>query len=131
MKYISFAKYIELGGKNTDESTFLSLQVKLESKLNYITFGRLEKLYEADNLPKEIEALEVELIDALSSNEVASVEAGVSSYDNGIEKITYISSDKSSDNLINTKIFNTAQAYLFKYPELFYRGRINKAWTQK
>lgn len=122
MQYITFAEYQDLGGTVTEEATFNSLQRTVEAKMNYLTFGRIEKLYDEGNLPSEVEILEVELINTFSNDDTSSVKTGVQSYSNGIESITYAVSKDNIEKQRNERVFATMQEYLFKYPELFYRG---------
>lgn len=123
MQYITFEQYTDLGGTVTDSTTFTSLQRTVEAKMNYLTFGRLEKLYEEGNLPGEVEFLEVELINTVSNDNTSDIKTGVQSYSNGIESITYAVSGESVETQRNNRIYATMQEHLFKYPELFYRGR--------
>lgn len=123
MQYITYARYVELGGSVSDEATFNSLQNRIESKLNYITFGRLEQMADDDNLPSEIEMLEVDLIGFLDADKTETVKTGVQSYSNGIESITYAVSSDDIEKQLTKRIYTSAQEYLWNYPELFYRGR--------
>lgn len=129
---MTFDEYREMGGTVADETTFNSLQAQVEAKMNYLTFGRLEYLYEHDSLPEEVSRLEVELITEFQMDSTATVKTGVKSYSNGIETITYSENDSNIEQLRNKRINSTMQTYLWKYPELFYRGRRdNKRWMQQ
>lgn len=133
MKYISFDEYKELGGTVADETTFNSLQAQVESKMNYLTFGRLDDMYEHDCLPDEVAMLEVELIATFQVDSVSTVKTGVKSYSNGIESIVYGQStnDDNIEVLRNKRTLSTMETYLWKYPELFYRGRSGRGWTHR
>ena len=123
MTYLTFAEYTELGGTVTDESIFTSLQRQIESKLNYFTFGRIEALFESGDLPSEVELLEVELINMYSADDIDTIKTGVQSYSNGIESITYATGNTNFERQRDRRTYTKMQAFLWKYPELFYRGR--------
>lgn len=123
MQYLSFAEYQELGGNVTDETTFTLLQRQIESRMNYLTFGRLEKLFESGELPKEVGILEVELINTYANDNPETTKTGVQAYSNGIESYTYAATNDDIDKQRNKRIYTTMQSYLFNYPQLFYRGR--------
>lgn len=125
MQYITFDEYKNLGGNVTDEATFISLQRQIESRMNYITFGRIDKMLpENAELRETVSILEVELINVFSG-ELAEEKAktGIQSYSNGIESITYAVSNTDIEKQRNGRIYTTMQSFLYKFPELFYRGR--------
>lgn len=124
MQYITFDEYTNLGGNVTDEATFISLQRQIESRMNYITFGRIDKML-PDNaeLREAVSILEVELINVFSGELADTVKTGVQSYSNGIESITYSVSNTDIEKQRNGRIYTTMQSFLWKFPELFYRGR--------
>jgi hypothetical protein len=130
VQYITFDEYKELGGTVEDEATFNSLQLYVESKMNYITFGRLEALFEDDIVYKEIGQLEVELIKLANNDEQSLVKTGVQSYSNGIESITYSGTETEIEKERIKRISSIMQTYLWKYPQLFYTGR-SERWMRK
>lgn len=124
MQYLTFAEYTDLGGTVTDETTFNSLQRQLESKMNYLTFGRLDKeIATLEGLAETVKTLEVDLINTYSTSDVNVDRTGVQSYSNGIESITYAVNNDNIEKQRNAKLNTTLQTYLWNYPQLFYRGR--------
>ena len=129
MKYLTFEEYQNLGGK-CSKDVFPSLQFDTESKMDYITSGRLSKMIdEMESVPEAVQMLEVKLIDIenASSNSEKQV-TGVTSYSNGIESFGYDTS-KDSEEMLAEKFSTLMKQYLYpEYPELFYRGRwVNRA----
>ena len=129
MKYLTFEEYKNLGGK-CSKDVFPSLQFDTESKMDYITSGRLSKMIdEIESVPEAVQMLEVKLIDIeyASSNSEKQV-TGVTSYSNGIESFGYDTS-KDSEEMLAEKFSTLMKQYLYpEYPELFYRGRwVNRA----
>ena len=129
MKYLTFEEYQNLGGK-CSEDVFPSLQFDTESKMDYITSGRLSRMIdEIESVPEAVQMLEVKLIDIeyASSNSEKQV-TGVTSYSNGIESFGYDTS-KDSEEMLAEKFSTLMKQYLYpEYPELFYRGRwVNRA----
>ena len=124
MKYLTFEEYKNLGGK-CSEDVFHSLQFDAESKMDYITSGRLSRMIdEMESVPESVQMLEVKLIDIenASSNSEKQV-TGVTSYSNGIESFGYDTS-KDSEEMLAEKFSTLMKQYLYpEYPELFYRGR--------
>lgn len=124
MKYLTFEEYQNLGGK-CSEDVFPSLQFDTESKMDYITSGRLSKMIdEIESVPESVQMLEVKLIDIenASSNLEKQV-TGVTSYSNGIESFGYDTS-KDSEEMLAEQFSTLMKQYLYpEYPELFYRGR--------
>lgn len=129
MSYLTFEEYQALGGKCTQDA-FLTLQFDTESKMNYITSGRLAKLIEKlGTVPKEIQMLEVKLVN-IENNSKMERDDNTTSYSNGIESFGYgDTSDKSLDASLTERFNDIMMEYLYpKYPELFYRGRwVNRA----
>lgn len=129
MGYLTFKEYQELGGKCTQDA-FLTLQFDAESKMDYITSGRLSKMIEKlETVPKEIQMLEVKLVNILSNTNLDK-DDNITSYSNGIESFSYGNvSEKSSDASLTERFKDIMLKYLYsKYPELFYRGRwVNRA----
>ena len=127
MRYLTFAEYTDLCGTVTDETTFNSLQRQLESKMNYLTFGRLDKeISESSDLAETVKNMEVDLINTYATNTSNGVEVdrtGVQSYSNGIESITYAVSNEDVEKQRTKKLYTSLQSYLWEYPQLFYRGR--------
>ncbi len=124
MRYLSFEEYQKLGGKCAEDS-FPSLRFDTESKMNYLTTNRLEKMIEElGEVPESVQMLEVKLIDIEDAHRTESNQkTGISSYSNGIESFSYDTS-KDSEELIAEKFSTLMKQYLYAdYPELFYRGR--------
>lgn len=129
MSYLTFEEYQALGGKCTQDA-FLTLQFDAESKMDYITSGRLAKLVEElGTVPKEIQMLEVKLVN-IENNSKMERDDNTTSYSNGIESFGYgDTSEKSLDASLTERFKDIMMEYLYpKYPELFYRGRwVNRA----
>lgn len=123
MSYLTFEEYQALGGKCTQDA-FLTLQFDTESKMDYITSGRLSRMIDKlGTVPKEIQMLEVKLVN-IQSNSKTEKDDNITSYSNGIETFGYNTSDKSSDAILTNRFKDIMMEYLYpKYPELFYRGR--------
>lgn len=121
MGYLTFEEYQKLGGKCT-EDTFLTLQYDTESKMNYLTSGRIDRLItELEETPEQVKMVEVKLIDILDSVDTDR-NTNVTSYSNGIETFSY-STEQSAQQAILKTFNELLRVYLWKYPELFYRGR--------
>lgn len=129
MSYLTFEEYQALGGKCTQDA-FLTLQFDTESKMDYITSGRLAKLIEElGTVPKEVQMLEVKLVN-IENNSKMERDDNTTSYSNGIESFGYGNvSEKSLDANLTERFKDIMMEYLYpKYPELFYRGRwVNRA----
>lgn len=129
MSYLTFEEYQALGGKCTQDA-FLTLQFDTESKMDYITSGRLAKLIEElGTVPKEIQMLEVKLVN-IENNSKMERDDNTTSYSNEIESFGYgDTSNKSLDASLTERFKDIMMEYLYpKYPELFYRGRwVNRA----
>ncbi len=129
MSYLTFEEYQALGGKCTQDA-FLTLQFDTESKMDYITSGRLAKLIEElGTVPKEVQMLEVKLVN-IENNSKMERDDNTTSYSNGIESFGYgDTSEKSLDASLTERFKDIMMEYLYpKYPELFYRGRwVNRA----
>lgn len=132
MSYLTYAEYQEMGG-TLDEVAFNSLLLDVESKVNYLTNGRISKL---DTIPKAVKSLVFKLICFYNTNNQGVAEnantANLTSYSNGIETFGYASVTddmlKGSTSFDN-KILAMMKEYLWEYPELLYRGR--KQWIQR
>lgn len=128
LSYLTFEQYQQLGGKCTEDA-FPNLQFDTETKMDYITDGRLSKLMTTlEEVPEVVQRLEVKLIDIIMNNDTSKQGVGnVTSYSNGIESFGY-ATDKDSEEYIWNKFKNIMLEYLYpKYPQLFYRGR----WVYK
>ena len=129
MKYLTFEEYQNLGGK-CSKDVFPSLQFDTESKMDYITFGRLSKMIdEMESVPEAVQMLEVKLIDIENASSNSEKQGtGVTSYSNGIESFGYDTS-KDSEEMLAEQFSTLMKQYLYQeYPELFYRGRwVNRA----
>lgn len=124
MKYLTFEEYQNLGGK-CSKDVFPSLQFDTESKMDYITSGRLSRMIdEIESVPEVVQMLEVKLIDIENaSSNSAKQGPGLTSYSNGIESFGYDTS-KDSEEILAEKFSTLMKQYLYpEYPELFYRGR--------
>ena len=125
MGYLTYEEYTSLGGKCPSD-TFPSLQFEVESKMDYITSGRLsEMLKDMEEIPLEVKMLEVKLVNIFYEKETHSVKSdGLTSYSNGIESFGYAQDSDTQDDIVyNVK--NIMMQYLYpRYPELFYRGRV-------
>lgn len=125
LRYLTFEEYQKLGGKCT-EDTFLTLQYDSESKMNFLTFGNVERLIDKlGNVPEDIKNLEVKLIDIVNSVNTDR-DTSITSYSNGIETFSF-STEKSAQQAILKNFKDLMMQYLWKYPELFYRGR----WVER
>lgn len=129
VSYLTFEEYQALGGKCTQDA-FSNLQFEAESKMDYITYGRLSKMIEEMGIvPKEVQMLEVKLVN-IESNSNTEKDDNVTSYSNGIESFGYGSaSSNSSDANLTERFKDIMMEYLYpRYPQLFYRGRwVNRA----
>lgn len=123
--YLTYEEFINLGGKCTEDA-FPRLQYDVELKMDYVTFGRLSKMIERNvEVPKEVQYLEVKLIDIYYDSEKRSEKRnGLASYSNGIESFGYESNSSTEDEKIMDVRSIIKQYLLTKYPELFYRGRV-------
>lgn len=130
MGYLTFEEYQSLGGK-CPKDAFPNLQFDIESKMDYITEGRLsEMITRLEIVPKEIQMLEVKLvnIDYSSSSSSEQSYARLTSYSNGIESFGYDTSKNTDESLQETCKTLMLQYLYPKYPELFYRGRCLHGW---
>ena len=128
LSYLTFEQYRQLGGRCTKDA-FPNLQFDTETKMDYITDGRLSKLMTTiEQVPEVVQRLEVKLIDIIMNNDTSKQGVGnVISYSNGIESFGY-DVNKDSEDYILTKFKNIMLEYLYPiYPQLFYRGR----WVYK
>lgn len=124
LSYLTFEEYQELGGKCTKD-TFPNLQYDIESKMDYITEGRLSKMLDSlGMIPKEIQMLEVKLIN-IEYNSKPEKDESITSYSNGIESFSYgNTSSESIEASLTNKVRDLMLQYLYpKYRQLFYRGR--------
>lgn len=126
MSYLTYTEYKDMGG-TLDEVAFNLLLVDVESKVNYLTNGRIKNI---DPIPQAVKMLIFKLICFYSTNNQGVKENGlnpnITSYSNGIESFSFsYDSSASFDN----KIISMMKEYLWEYPELLYRGR--KQWKQK
>ena len=126
MAYIDYATYTELGG-TLNESSFNASIIDAEAKINAITFGKLDAFIKslAGPIPEEIQKFEVMIIDLMSDARTSLVsgnDTSLESYSNGIESFGY-NTDRDANSKLNSKIIGLAETYLWRYPELIYRGR--------
>ena len=123
--YLTYDEFINLGGK-CPEDAFPKLQYDIESKMDYITFGRLSKMIDKyEEVPEEVQFLEVQLVNIqYQEEESCRKREGLTSYSNGIESFSYeTDSLKKEEKIMDTGSI-IKQYLLPKYPELFYRGRV-------
>ena len=126
--YLSYSEYKEFGG-TMDEATFNKNEFEIESKIDYLTNGRIKNLSQVPQAVKmlcfRIETSFWEKVDIDAPN-------NLSSYSNGIESFGYANtntSQSSGTSVIDKQISNLVAEYLWEYPELLYRGR--KQWKRK
>ena len=123
--YLTYDEFINLGGK-CPEDAFPKLQYDIESKMDYITFGRLSKMIDKNvEVPKEVQFLEVKLVNIqYKEEETSEKKEGLTSYSNGIESFGYETASSTEDEKMMNFRSIIKQYLLPKYPELFYRGRV-------
>lgn len=125
MAYITYPEYQSLGG-TVDEAAFNNSIQIVEAKLNYITNGRIQLL---DDIPEEVKTLCVRLVEVCAFSNVDR-DQSLTSYSNGIETFGYSSgNNKAGSTSIDEKLAAIIQEWLWKYPQLLYRGR--KQWKQR
>lgn len=121
MAYITYAEFIELGGKDTvNETAFSSLIFKAEAKLNRLTNGRIAQM---EKIPDAVKQLDVDVVNLLSSVDYNST-SNLTSYSNGIESFGYAGGGGGSTGSaeMEKRIYAMAKEYLWEYPYLLYRG---------
>lgn len=126
MSYLTYNEYQNMGG-TLDEVAFNSLLLDVESKLNYLTNGRIAKL---DTIPQAVKTLIYKLICFYNTNSQGVTEnanmSNLTSYSNGIETFGYsVGTDDmlKGSTSFDSKILAMMKEYLWEYPELLYRGR--------
>lgn len=123
--YLSYEKYKELGGTLND-TTFLQHETDIETKLDYLTNGRIKKL---DTVPEAVINLCFKLnISFWEQTDIDGVK-NITSYSNGIESFSYSTTDSQGKNIVDANIINVVNEYLWEYPELLYRGK--KQWMHR
>lgn len=123
--YLSYEKYKELGGTLND-TTFLQHETDIETKLDYLTNGRIKKL---DTVPEAVINLCFKLnISFWEQTEIDGVK-NITSYSNGIESFSYGITDSQGKNIADANIIKVVNEYLWEYPELLYRGK--KQWMHR
>lgn len=123
--YLSYEKYKELGGTLND-TTFLQHETDIETKLDYLTNGRIKKL---DTVPEAVINLCFKLnISFWEQTDIDGVK-NITSYSNGIESFSYSTTDSQGKNIVDTNIIKVVNEYLWEYPELLYRGK--KQWMHR
>lgn len=123
--YLSYEKYKELGGTLND-TTFLQQETDIETKLDYLTNGRIKKL---DTVPEAVINLCFKLnISFWEQTEIDGVK-NITSYSNGIESFSYGTTDSQGKNIADANIIKVVNEYLWEYPELLYRGK--KQWMHR
>ena len=123
MRYLTYEEYQSLGG-TCSRDAFPLLQFDVESKMDYITVGRLSKMIEdIGTVPEEVQMSEVKLVNIYSTSSNTDKAVGLTSYSNGIESFGYDTQKSYEEHLLDT-CYSVLMEYLYpKYPELFYRGR--------
>ena len=132
MSYLTYEEYQNMG-ETLDEVAFNSLLSDVESKVNYLTNGRIAKL---NTVPQAVKMLIYKLICFYSTNSQGVTEnaniGNLTSYSNGIETFGYAAGTDSmlkGSTAFDDKILAIMKEYLWEYPELLYRGR--KQWSQR
>lgn len=126
--YLSYSEYKELGG-TMDEATFNRNEFEIESKIDYLTNGRIKNL---PQVPQAVKMLCFRLETSFWEKIDIDAPNNLSSYSNGIESFGYANtttSQSSSTSVIDKQVSNLVAEYLWEYPELLYRGR--KQWKRK
>ena len=126
MSYLTYEEYQNMGG-TLNEIAFNSLLSDVESKVNYLTNGRIIKL---DTIPQAVKTLIYKLICFYNTNSQGITEnanmSNLTSCSNGIETFGY---STGTDDMLkgstsfDSKILSIIKEYLWEYPELLYRGR--------
>ena len=126
MGYLSYIEYKNMGGE-LEETAFSSLLLDVESKLNYLTNGRIKLL---EDVPEAVKTLVFKLICFYNTNSQGVEEnanmSNITSYSNGIESFSYGNNSENSSKgstSFDDKILSIIKEYLWEYPELLYRGR--------
>lgn len=124
--YITYEEYTNLGGTVT-EDVFNTTLIDVTSKINYITVGRIDAMYNSEDVTEDfistIKNLIVKLIGFTVSTSTESVKTGISNYSNGIETIGYFNDAQTIVEKTDLKrVSSICKEYLWRYPELFYRG---------
>lgn len=126
MGYISFESYKEFGGIINDVATFSSLCINAEAKMNYLTDGRIDAFIKSltvpESIPDEFIAAETAIINLLQTSNV-NRDSSLSSYSNGIETFGYDTSKDDFEGDLLNRVSKVLLEYLWKYPQLTYRGR--------
>lgn len=132
VSYLSYDEYKTMGGE-LEESAFSSLLFDVESKVNYLTNGRIAKL---ETIPQAVKTLIFKLICFYNTNSQGVTEntnvGNLTSYSNGIESFGYATNGDNSfkgSTSFDNKILSIMKEYLWEYPDLLYRGR--QQWNQK
>lgn len=132
MSYLTYDDYKTMGGE-LEESAFSSLLFDVESKINYLTNGRIPKL---DTIPEALKLVTYKLVcfyEVNSQGVTDNTHSGnLTSYSNGIESFGYATNGDNSfkgSTSFDNKILSILKEYLWEYPELLYRGR--QQWNQK
>lgn len=126
--YLSYSEYKELGG-TMDEATFNKNEFEIESKIDYLTNGRIKNL---PQVPQAVKMLCFRLETSFWEKIGIDAPNNLSSYSNGIESFGYANtttSQSSCTSVIDKQISNLVAEYLWEYPELLYRGR--EQWKRK
>lgn len=84
--YLTYNEYIELGG-TVPEGSFKNLERKAQRMLDYITFDRIKNL---TRIPDEVKEVLTEFVNLsyVYDNQTENGDT-ITSYSNGIEKLTY------------------------------------------
>lgn len=109
--YITYQEYVELGGI-VPELLFPVYERKARRWVDYITFNRIKYL---TVIPDEVKEVCTEYMNKLYQNDVGAVDASgakISSYSNGVEKITYSVQSKKD---IEQELKQFAAAWLPDY----------------
>lgn len=118
--YLSYKEYKEYGG-TMDETTFNNNEYEVESKLDFLTNGRIKNLSE---IPEAVKRLCYRLLTSFWEKINMDTPNNLTSYSDGIESFGYSNSSQTSGkSVIDRQISSLVTEYLWEYPELLYRGR--------
>ena len=122
MELLTYDEYVSMGG-TAELTAFSNIYYDVVSKLNYMTSGRITRLYV---IPEQIKRLVFKLINVYMQNNADDFKV-VTSYSNGIESFGYAVSDKAANGStgFDGKVNSIIKEYLFDFPELLYRGNTN------
>lgn len=120
MEYITYDDFLEnSGNKNVSEASFSNTLNIVESKINFLTNGRIEELEE---IPEDVKRLCYRLVNLYLTNDTERDQT-ITSYSNGIESFGYSYSDGNGNSVLDKQVAGIVKEELWRYPQLLYRGR--------